>query len=152
MAKLDEMLLDAFRRRDAAKMGNLLNQGASPDLRIDGAPLLHIAAVSGESEIVDALLDAGADVNARDDHSRTALMYLAWIGHTDAHREIVDRLVNHGADLDAMNINGDRVLDGAVRFGNRHMATQLKKLGATCSVASNHMLERMLQKKTRHPE
>ena len=39
----------------------------------DGAPLLHIAAWMVHTEMAEALLDSGADVNARDHYGRTAI-------------------------------------------------------------------------------
>jgi ankyrin repeat protein len=53
------------------------------------------AVKAGDRRALEALLDGGADVNARDDHGQTALMNAARDGHT----EMVRLLVSRGADL-----------------------------------------------------
>jgi ankyrin repeat protein len=53
------------------------------------------AAKSGDVRSLEAQLDAGADINARDEHGQTALMMAAREGHTAAVRLLVAR----GADL-----------------------------------------------------
>jgi ankyrin repeat protein len=53
------------------------------------------AVKAGDSQALKSLLDAGADVNARDEHGQTALMNAARDGHT----EMVRLLVSRGADL-----------------------------------------------------
>lgn len=48
----------------------LLNQGADPNSRRSyGSALLHVAVARGQTEIAQALLEAGADVNARDHYT-----------------------------------------------------------------------------------
>ena len=54
-----------------------------------------IAASNGHTDIVKALLDKGADVNARGNKGSTALMFAAYNGHTD----IVKSLIDKGAGL-----------------------------------------------------
>ena len=44
---------------------------------------LMLAAMSGHTETVQVLLDAGADGNAKDNGGGTALMYAAAEGHVD---------------------------------------------------------------------
>jgi ankyrin repeat protein len=50
---------------------------------------------AGDAGAVGAMLDAGADIDARDEHGQTALMNAARDGHTD----MVRLLVSRGADL-----------------------------------------------------
>lgn len=61
-------LFAAVRRRDARRVAEILK--AHPEspraFDSDGATPLHYAAEAGDREIVALLLDAGADVNARD--------------------------------------------------------------------------------------
>jgi hypothetical protein len=51
--------------------------GYSVDTKADGTPAIVSAAMSGQSEVVQYLIDAGADVNAVDEVSTTALMRIA---------------------------------------------------------------------------
>jgi ankyrin repeat protein len=58
----------------------------------------------------EALLDAGADVNARDGNGRTALHGAAALGYND----VVKFLVEHGADLAAADADGLKPIDAAL--------------------------------------
>ena len=55
------------------------------------------AAWNGQTEDVKALIEAGADVNAKRKDGETVLMSAAWKGHT----ETVKALIEAGADLNA---------------------------------------------------
>lgn len=104
---------------------------------------LHWAAQHGHVEVVQTLIDNGADVNARDVFGRTPL-HLA-VGHpriisllldaganvdardslsnTPLHRavpsiESVDALIRAGANVRAENTSGNTPLDIAMRYGN----------------------------------
>ena len=57
---------------------------------------MKAAVKAGDVPALEALLDAGADVNARDEHGQTALMNAA----RDGHAAMVRLLVARGADLD----------------------------------------------------
>jgi ankyrin repeat protein len=59
-------------------------------------PEWKTAIKAGDVSTLQALLDAGADVNARDEHNQTGLMIAARDGHTP----VVRWLVAQGADLD----------------------------------------------------
>src|SRR5262245_10374188 len=54
------------------------------------------AVKAGRADALRTLLDAGADVDARDEHGQTALMNASRDGHT----EVVRLLIERGADLD----------------------------------------------------
>jgi len=60
----------------------------------------------GDTETVRALLDAHADVNAKTDHGRTALMQAASVGRND----IVPMLIAAGADVNAKDSEGRTAL------------------------------------------
>ncbi len=75
------------------------------------------AARRGQAARVQVLLDAGADVNARDSVSFTALIFAAEKGHTN----IVHILLDAGADVNAQADFGETALMGAA--GSDHTKT-----------------------------
>ncbi len=73
-------------------------------------PLSH-ASRRGDYDVVKALLDAGADVNAKDAEGCTPLHWAAREGH----EAVVKALITAGADANAKNANGDTPSDYAKR-------------------------------------
>ena len=61
----------------------------------------------GSAEDVQAALDAGANVHARDDDGRTALMLAAWLNENP---EVVQVLLDAGANLETRDSFGATVL------------------------------------------
>jgi hypothetical protein len=65
-----------------------------------GSPLM-LAAVSNQPDLVDLLVDSGADVNAKVRWGATSLHWACWRGSADA----VDALLHRGADVNARSDN-----------------------------------------------
>ena len=74
-----------------------------------------------------ALVDAGADVAARDDQGNTALMNAAFKGQTDA----AAWLLEHGAEINAKNKDGLTARSLARRGGHAEVAALLESKGGT---------------------
>jgi ankyrin repeat protein len=92
---------------------------------IDVTPLM-VAAEEGHDEIVEALLDAGADVNAEDSLKRTAMMIaIRW-----KQEAIASRLLDAGADPNAKDRSGDPVLSQAIEAQLWTLAHALLDAGA----------------------
>ncbi len=70
-------------------------------LRMGQTPIFHAVAM-GMADIVELLINAGADVNDVDDMGGTPIFYAAIMGMT----EIVELLINAGADVNAVNRMG----------------------------------------------
>ncbi|CAM1510621.1 Fc.00g009560.m01.CDS01 [Cosmosporella sp. VM-42] len=90
---------------EAASMGYahmvavLVDRGGA-DLHVadpEGRQALHFATSCGQGDAVEALLGAGADVNARRRNGGTPLREALWLGFDD----IAITLVRHGGDLEA---------------------------------------------------
>lgn len=102
--------------------------------RTEGLPMLqqatplHFAAQSGSVAIVRALLNAGADVNARNPQDITPLHLAAW----DGNAEIVSLLLEHGADINRRNHRneGMSALDIAAMTGAADVVRILIERGA----------------------
>ena len=75
-----------------------------------GGTILMYAAIYGSSEIVNALLDAGADIHATDENGKSALLH-AFTSRRWDRNKIIEVLIKRGADV----MVRDR---GVARFGS----------------------------------
>ena len=85
------------------------------------------AAFGGHTETVQAFLDGGVDVNAKDHDGATALMYALLI-RGDA--ELVKSLLHAGADVKEKSDDGWTALMLAEEGGLTEIVEVLKKAGA----------------------
>ena len=86
-----------------------------------------IKAISkGDTEKVHALLEKGADVNAKDNNGGTALMRAAQEGQTDT----LQALLANGADVNAKINDGGTALKKAKEGGHEEIVRILKEAGA----------------------
>jgi ankyrin repeat protein len=105
-------LIQAAREGRVDLIPALVKQGADPNQRagVNGwTPLMH-AIHKNQKGSINALLDAGADVNGRGTDGSTALMMAAGYGYTD----IVNVLLDRGADAHAQLSDGMNALTFAV--------------------------------------
>ncbi|THV51253.1 hypothetical protein BGAL_0117g00080 [Botrytis galanthina] len=86
---------------------------------------LHCAAYRGHKEMVQLLLDAGADITATQDHRLTALEVAA----SRAHEDVIHLLLERGADINAIS-NSGTALEGAAASGDIHLVRKLLDIGA----------------------
>ena len=128
---------------------------------------INEAAAEGDLDRVNALLDANAAVNCRDQYGETPLHRAAWEGHaqiveallrrgadpsatTDygktplhrasrtGHTDIIRALVNAGAWMDAPNAEGETALHWAARGGHFAAAELLCDMGASPGIRNRH--------------
>ena len=91
--------------RDTAKTGDLTKLktllSGNPNLVFSkdkqGATLLHAAALNGNRDVAEFLIDNRADVNARTNNGSTPLHFAAEKGH----KEVAELLLTRGADVNA---------------------------------------------------
>lgn len=107
----DKRLFDGIRNSDIAKIDMALLAGADVNGRdhFNRTPLFFAAEYS-TPEIMQHLIEAGADVNARDLSTGYSLLEYAAM---DDMVEIIEMLIKAGADVDAKDKNGDTALDVA---------------------------------------
>ena len=115
----------------AAKTGNLEDLKAHLANRMDinaqdpyaGLTPLSWAVLAGESEIIEHLIKAGADVNGRNRDEGTPLHEAALMGRDG----VAKLLIQNGADVEARNDNGETPLNYAQTEWN-HIYLRVKKL------------------------
>ncbi len=90
-----------------------------------GASLVE-AAQDGHTSLAIALINQGADVNAKQSDGTTALM---WAAHQDD-RTLIDRLLKARAKVRVVNDYGASALSEAARFGDVAAIKELLKAGA----------------------
>jgi ankyrin repeat protein len=93
-----------------------------------GETPLMLAAVCGETDLMAALIKAGAKVDAVDHRHMTALMRAVAVDH--ANPEAARLLISAGADLNIGDRNAETALDWARKFRNPAVMTVLEKAGA----------------------
>ncbi len=93
----------------------------------NGTPMLNIAARSERPEILEWLLENGADINAVSaDRGYTAVMDAVWRGN----KEIAGILIRRGADLDVLSKEGQTALVLAVGGDKKEICRMLAEGGA----------------------
>jgi ankyrin repeat protein len=121
-------LWQAVRGEQPAMTVFLLGRGA--DVNAKGgrghfAPL-HLAAVSGDTNLIEIILQHGATVDIRNDHGQTPLIVAAGRGQADA----VSLLLDHGADIQATSKTyGRTALHEAAEFEQVEAARVLLQRG-----------------------
>jgi ankyrin repeat protein len=95
--------------RDAATVGMLLEAGADPEApEAAGYRPLHLAAVSGRTDLIRVLLEAGADPEARCDRGRSAAEYAGERGHAEA-ASMLEAAVQEAAAVRAAGVRAAEV-------------------------------------------
>ena len=86
---------------------------------------LHYAVSSGHTEIAELLIDAGADLEAKNPAVGTPLLFAVLQGH----KEVVELLIAEGADVNAKDIADRTPVDVAIRYKLTEIADLLRKHG-----------------------
>ncbi len=97
----------------------------------DGWTPLHLAAFFGHSDLANALIDRGADINAPSTNAmKNTPLHAAAAG---ANTPLVKLLLERGADPNARQEGGWTALHSAAQAGNREMVEMLIANGADLS-------------------
>lgn len=103
------------------------------ELALQNLTPLMLAVVQGSPELIQTLLDAGADPNRRDGRGMSALMLAV---ASDTHQlKSVELLLARGADVGIRSEAGETALDWARRTGRTSTIRLLEKHGAKSSAA-----------------
>ena len=120
-----QQLCGAITDGPVGRFRELLGQH-SDVLNTDGPLLFGYAAENGRTDVLQVLLDAGAEVNGPDDDDETPLAAAAGQGQIDA----AGWLLDHGADIDRAADSCATPLHVAVREGHLPMVAFLLDRGA----------------------
>ena len=131
---MTDELLQAIENDDAPKVREIISAGvdlnAENDFSVGEFPL-EVACWRGNKEIVELLIENGADVNYADEcEFRTALMMASHHGHA----EIVRILLKHGANVNAEDDYYATSLTRAAEAGHFEIVRVLLAHGANASV------------------
>jgi uncharacterized protein len=122
-------LIAAARSRDSARVLELLTAEPRVDVNqrsADGTTALHWAVYNDDVALVDRLLAAGADPNARNDYNSMPLGEAAVVGNA----AVIRKLLKAGADVESANADGQTALMILARSSNVEAAKLLLKAGA----------------------
>jgi len=106
---------NAVANGDSATVARLVGEGVAVDLRDGrGRTALLLATQANRVELARVLIEAGADVNAKDSNQDSPYLFAGARGH-DA---ILELILTHGADLSSTNRYGGTALIPAAERGH----------------------------------
>ncbi|XP_065208838.1 uncharacterized protein LOC135837476 [Planococcus citri] len=125
----------------------LLKKEPHPDYKqiLGGYTLLHIAARNGSLEVVEYLLQKGANVNAKHDSNEIPLFEAARNGHL----EVVKLLILKGSQVNTRVLNGSAPLHMAAVNGHKEVVEVLLTNGADLNIACKTFLNTPLHHATK---
>lgn len=124
----DRILASAVCQRNIHNVGVLLERGADPSGTLKTrSPFLLYAVRTRQHEIVRLLLEAGANVEAREPGSQTPAIWFAAQNNDIA---MVQLLLKHRANTNASGLTGLTALMGAAAIGNAELVSLLIVAGA----------------------
>jgi ankyrin repeat protein len=130
----------ALTQNNLGMVTELLASGTADVIYDDGSTILMGAAQGGQTEIVRALLAAGASVKAQAADGSTALTLAAFGGHI----EIARMLVRAGADVNASLADGSTALMKAAQAGHAEMVRALLQAGANAGARAKNGLTALM--------
>lgn len=98
-----------------------------------GFSVLHVATLNGNKQLVETILDMGADINDQDSNSgRTALHHAVEAGKN----HVVEYLITRGADVNKVTFAGNTPLHTASGRDMDQMVKLLIQYGANVNIAN----------------
>ncbi len=101
----------------------------------DKVTVLMEAVAAGQSEVVEALLAAGANAKLKDVSGNSTLHY-AIKAEGEKALELINKLIAAQVDINTLNLRGESVLFDAVRSGDVELVKSLVELGADITLVS----------------
>ena len=127
--KLCEICGRKYADTNISEIKELIDMGADVNAKSGNGQVTALikASVNGYKEIVEVLIQNGADVNAKDIDNRTALMRASY----NNYNEIVELLLQNGADVNVKDIDSrtTALMEASLR-GNKEVMEVLIQNGA----------------------
>ncbi len=130
--QLTESLVEAVLLQDVEEVRKTVAAGADVNWSRNGKTLVNVAALHGQFEILELLLDAGADADVATDLGVTPL-----IAATLCSEECAMKIIEYGVNLDARNSRGTTALILSVTYHLQKLAKKLIASGADVNVQTN---------------
>lgn len=130
MREIDQELFSATTIGDIHKVRAAITKGADVNANDDGDTPLHMAVMCRCENVVDFLMEHGANVDAKAADGKTPLHYAAIDGLVD----IAKALIVRGADVNQKEEYGRTPLHLAAGFGCEDVAKLLIERGADMNV------------------
>jgi ankyrin repeat protein len=133
----DNRLIDAIKSGNLAEVKNLIQSGVEFDtlqfkIEYNSYTVLTWAAANDHIEIVELLLEKGANVNQARQDGKTALMLAILFGKI----QIIELLLEKGANVNQADQYGDTALIEAAANGNIEIVKLLLEKGAKVNKAN----------------
>ena len=128
-----EMLSSAAFDNNVALVRDLIQQGVDVNGTEDGFSALMMAASQGYDTIVQILIAAGANVDAKDAEGETALFKAAYWGKP----EIIKLLLSAGANANNTNTSGTTALMSTLVWNSADSVRVLLEAGADATAKNN---------------
>ncbi len=136
-ARLNQQLLEAVRIRDLNKVDSLLAAGAEATATdAEGTPALIYATNVGGLQLVELLINRGADVNARRAAAYASTPLMEAAVRNDV--AIAKLLLQKGAKVNLRDTFGDPAINWASYYGHIDYVDLLVENGAGFNVESQH--------------
>ena len=113
-----------------SKQGNSSNQESPKPPSMD----IHSAAYLGNTEVINQHVNAGTDLNKKDDYGSTPLNTATVFGKTD----VALIMIEAGADLNSLNNDGSTPLHTAAFFCRTDIVKALLDKGADKNIRNNY--------------
>jgi ankyrin repeat protein len=139
--KKAEMIIEEIKKREPNLnlISDLITLGANLDWKNENdsnRTPLYVAAYWGKVEIARMLIDAGADVDVKDNNDDTSLHVAIKYGRV----EVVRILIDAGANLNVQNNQGETPVHYAAMNGNPGIARMLIDAGADENILTHEGL------------